>query len=199
MCKTKRTIKYYDQKSQEFFDNTVSVKFKDNQDRFLKYLKPGMRILDFGSGSGRDTKYFISNDFIVDAIDGSLEMCKLSSSYTGQKTIHMSFDEFDSKDMYDAVWACASILHLEIDDIIIVFGKIFSALKKEGIFYTSFKLGEFEGMIGDRYFTYMTEQKLRSLVNENSQFEIEEMWISTDVREDRENEKWINSILRKNN
>lgn len=34
-------------------------------------------ILDFGCGSGRDTKYFISRGYQVDAIDGSKELAKL--------------------------------------------------------------------------------------------------------------------------
>ena len=50
------SLEYYNLHAKEFFDNTRDVEFTEMQDRFLKYLNPGARILDFGCGSGRDTK-----------------------------------------------------------------------------------------------------------------------------------------------
>ena len=42
----------------------------------MKLLAPKAHILDFGCGSGRDTKYFLEQGFQVTAIDGSAELCK---------------------------------------------------------------------------------------------------------------------------
>lgn len=47
------------------------------------------KLLDFGCGSGRDTKYFIDNGYEVDAMDGSKELCKAATKYTGIKVQHM--------------------------------------------------------------------------------------------------------------
>ena len=69
-------------------------------------------ILDFGCGSGRDTKAFLDAGFRVDATDGSAELCALASSYTGIRVRQMLFNELDAVDQYDGIWACASILHL---------------------------------------------------------------------------------------
>ena len=66
-----------------------------------------------------------------------------------------------------------------------------------GIFYTSFKYGNFEGVRNDRYFTDMTESSFAELINEVTGFEIIEEWITSDVRPDREEEKWLNVILKK--
>lgn len=44
-----------------------------------------MEELYFGCGSGRDIKYFLSQNFKVDAIDGSEELCRIASDYTGIK------------------------------------------------------------------------------------------------------------------
>ena len=38
---------------------TKSVEFHSVQDKFLSYLSDGSYILDFGCGSGRDSKYFL--------------------------------------------------------------------------------------------------------------------------------------------
>jgi len=38
-----------------------------------------------GCGSGRDTKYFLGKGYDVVAVDGSIEMVKLSTEYTGKK------------------------------------------------------------------------------------------------------------------
>lgn len=53
-----KTIDYYNQNADSFVKGTVSVDFKETQDKFIKSL-PGKRVLDFGCGSGRDTKYFL--------------------------------------------------------------------------------------------------------------------------------------------
>ena len=53
------TLDYYNQNAQSFATGTVSVDFHETQDRFLKLLDKGSLVLDFGCGSGRDTKYFL--------------------------------------------------------------------------------------------------------------------------------------------
>ena len=42
------SLQYYNQHAKEFSDSTRDVEFKEMQERFLAYLKPGARILDFG-------------------------------------------------------------------------------------------------------------------------------------------------------
>lgn len=77
-----RTIIYYNANAKEFATGTVSVDFEFTQKKFTDRLPQNAIILDFGCGSGRDTKYFISQGYQVDAVDGSVELCKLASEYT---------------------------------------------------------------------------------------------------------------------
>jgi 2-polyprenyl-3-methyl-5-hydroxy-6-metoxy-1,4-benzoquinol methylase len=77
------TLSYYDEKAKEFCENTVNADVSPQRDRFLSYLKEGASILDFGCGSGRDTKAFLDLGYKVEAIDGSVELCKTASEYTG--------------------------------------------------------------------------------------------------------------------
>ena len=84
-----RTVDYYNENAKDFVQGTISVDFTKVQHKFIDKLEKGDYILDFGCGSGRDTKYFIDNGFKVDAIDGSEELCKLASDYTGINVKHM--------------------------------------------------------------------------------------------------------------
>ena len=75
--RTNDTLEYYNSKARDFVSGTVDVAFTQIQDIFLEYIPVGGRILDFGCGSGRDTKYFTSKGYDVDATDGSEELLSL--------------------------------------------------------------------------------------------------------------------------
>lgn len=192
-----KTINYYDINAKEFVEGTLNVDFKATQDKFINKLPAKGYILDFGCGSGRDTKYFLARDFNVDAIDGSIELCKIASEYTNIKVRHMYFNELSIVNKYDGIWACSSILHLSLDDLVDVFKRMSKALKDEGIIYTSFKSGDFSGERNGRYFTDMTEDSFAKLIANVENLKVEEQWITADVRPQRGNEKWLNLILRK--
>lgn len=192
-----RTIDYYNENAKDFVQGTISVDFTKVQHKFIDKLEKGDYILDFGCGSGRDTKYFIDNGFKVDAIDGSEELCKLASDYTGINVKHMYFQQLSDIDKYNGIWACSSILHLKYEELVRVIKKMNLALKQNGIIYTSFKYGDFEGERNGRYFTDMTEISFKKLVENIKDLKIEEYWITSDVRPGRGEEKWLNLILRK--
>ena len=192
-----KTIEYYNENVSKFVNDTQDVVFCATQDLFLSYLNEGDSILDLGCGSGRDTKYFLSKGYKVDATDGSEEICKVASDYTGINVKCLLFNELDEIDKYDGIWACASILHLDRDDLIDVFHRIARSLKDNGILYTSFKYSEFEGMRNGRYFTDFTIESFNEFQTNIPEFIIEKKWITRDVRAGREDEKWLNLIMRK--
>lgn len=191
------TLNYYNTNAASFASATRSVDFSQTQDKFLNLLSPTASILDFGCGSGRDTKHFLDAGMQVDATDGSEELCRLASEYTGIPVRQMLFEELDAKAQYDGIWACSSILHLPKDALKGVFKKMIEALKEHGIIYTSFKYGTFEGERNGRFFTGFTEETFREFVADVDGIRIEEMWITGDVRPGRGEERWLNLILRK--
>ena len=75
--------------------------------------------------------------------------------------------------------------------------KMATALKKNGVIYTSFKYGIFSGERNGRFFTDMTETTFADLLQGVVGLEVEEQWVSFDVRPGRSEEKWLNLILRK--
>jgi 2-polyprenyl-3-methyl-5-hydroxy-6-metoxy-1,4-benzoquinol methylase len=192
-----QTIDYYNQNAARFTAETVQVNFESTQKRFAGKLPAGAAILDFGCGSGRDTKCFLSQGYQVDAVDGSAELCRLAGEYTGVNVKNMFFHELAEVERYDGIWACSSILHLPPKELADVMRKMVIALKYNGIIYTSFKYGTFAGERNGRYFTDMTEDTFADFIKQIKNIKIEEEWITSDVRPERSEEKWLNLILRK--
>lgn len=195
--KINKTLSYYNANAEAFVKGTVNVCFSKIQNVFLSKLQNNAYILDFGCGSGRDAKYFLEHGCHVEAIDGSFKLCKLAAEYTGIEVKNMFFQELEEVDKYDGIWACASILHLPIDELAEVMRRLVTALKENGIIYTSFKYGKFAGERNGRFFTDMTEETFAEFLGEVKYLEVEEQWITSDVRQGRGEEKWLNLILRK--
>lgn len=197
MSSDNNTLDYYNSNAKDFVSGTVDVAFTDIQDIFLEYIPDGGKVLDFGCGSGRDTKYFLSKGYDVEATDGSEELCKIASEYTGVKVKQMLFEELDEVEKYDGVWACASLLHVEKKLLPEIMKKIVSATTMGGTVYMSFKYGDFEGVRNGRFFTYLTEESFREILKAVPELVIEKLWISADVRAERGEERWLNTVLRK--
>ena len=176
------TIDYYNLNAENFIENTQNVDMHLVQDKFLHLLNEGAAILDFGCGSGRDTRYFLDKGYQVTATDGSAELCRWASAFTGIEVKEMLFGELDEIDTYDGIWACSSILHLPKNELLPVIKKMCDALKSTGVIYTSFKYSDFEGVRNGRYFTDFTEDSFKEFIAEIPELTIEEHWITGDVR-----------------
>ncbi|MBP5281250.1 MAG: class I SAM-dependent methyltransferase, partial [Lachnospiraceae bacterium] len=195
--KKQNTIDYYNKNAASFAQSTASVDFHEVQDKFLTYMPEGAKILDFGCGAGRDAKYFAEKGFEVVAVDGSEELCKVARSLSGITVRQMFFADLDETESYDGIWACASILHLPMAELRAVFRKMINAIKPGGYIYTSFKYGTTEGYRGERYFIDFTEKTFESFRSQFPEITPKEQWVSKDVRPGRENEKWLNAIMKK--
>jgi len=195
----KQTISYYDTFSDDYISDTVNANVSAIRNKFIAKLPVGARILDFGCGSGRDSKAFLEAGYMVDATDGSEKMVRYATLLTGIPVRYQCFQELSERGCYDGIWACSSILHLPYEELEDVFRRMNVALKDGGIAYVSFKYGQESGLRNGRYFTDLDEQSLGRLVGNTRCFDMEEQWVSPDVRPGREEEKWLNAILRKRN
>lgn len=196
---TNNTINFYNEHVKDFAQDTIEAKMTEVQERFLKHLSAGSRILDLGCGSGRDSLLFLQRGFRVTALDGSKELCNSAAKLIGQAVICKTFDEINYEEEFDGVWACASLLHVTSEELKSAIGNAIKALKPGGVFYNSFKYGDFEGDRQGRYYTDLTEDTFGKLISNFNEVKIAELWISGDVRPDREEEKWLNAILFKGN
>lgn len=187
---------YYDTHAREYIHGTVDADLSSLYDRFLPHLSPGCTILDAGCGSGRDLKYFSSLGFRCTGFDASAEMVKAAGTYSGCPVYQGTFETFDARQAYDAIWACASLLHVQRDDMKDVFHRLSEGLTGQGILYCSFKEGADFTKDG-RSFTCFTADAFARFITKETSFSIVDQFISEDVRTGRKTEYWINAILKK--
>ena len=192
-----QTIDYYNENADKFYENTVDADMSEQYQQFLKYLNQGAKILDFGCGSGRDSKYFIDNGYKVTAIDGAEKLCELASYLIGQEVKCMDFGDISFENEFDGVWACASLLHVDKEEISNILQKLNKTLKQDGVMYCSFKYGVESGQRNGRYFLDMTEVLFENLIRKAGKFEVLEMYVTGDVRVGRDHEKWLNAVVKK--
>lgn len=188
-----QTISYYEEHAVEFCRSTLNADMTYCRERFLKYLNPGSRILDAGCGSGRDSKAFADLGYYVTAMDASPKICAEAEKVLGQTVLCQSFEELDMENMFDGIWACASLLHVPKEEILDVLYRLKRALKEDGILYASFKYGDGEVIRQGRYFSDYNERAIEKLMRDAGT-EILELFVTADIREDRSGEKWVNVI-----
>lgn len=191
------TLSYYEQNADAFIAGTRNADMSGQYRFFLQYVTPGCKLLDLGCGSGRDSAYFSALGFDVTAADGSEELCKRVRANYGIDAICTQFEDIAFQAEFDAIWACASLLHVKKADMSNVMERVSAALKPGGILYASFKYGSEEHIRNGRFFNNYTECDLNSLLTPENRLAHLEYRITEDVRPDRAGEKWLNIIARK--
>ena len=190
------TIDYYNQYADDFTEATLNVDMESLYQPFLSELPEGAFILDVGCGSGRDTLAFKNKGYIVNAIDYSEELVKKATQLTDVQVKLKSFYEIDEYELYDGVWACASLLHCERIRLDEVIGKLINALKLNSVLYMSFKYGDSDREKDGRAFTDLNEVQAEALREQFDHVQQIKQWITVDQRPDRQ-EKWLNLLWKK--
>lgn len=191
------SIDYYNKYANLYFESTVELDMGDMLDKFIAFLPEGGEVLDLGCGSGRDSLYLIERGFGVTAVDGSRELCELASIHIGQDVLQMQFSELDFDEVFDGIWACASLLHTTPDEFEEIFGKVIKCLKPGGVLYMSFKHGEFSGFRNGRYFNDFKSKEMKDIISRLPELNLLEIWKSTDVRNENGDEVWLNVLVKK--
>ena len=190
------SIGYYNRYAATYFESTVNIDLSENRARFEKVLPEGGSILDLGCGSGRDSLAFLEDGYEVTPLDGSAEMCALAEIHTDLEVLNMTFEELDFDEVFDGIWACASLLHVPAEEMAGILKKVGLALKPEGHLFISVKEGDFEGERGERYYVDYTKRRLAETLEDTGIFKVKEVWKSysdNDLGETR----WVNIIAKK--
>jgi 2-polyprenyl-3-methyl-5-hydroxy-6-metoxy-1,4-benzoquinol methylase len=192
------TIKYYDQEATSWSashggDEKESW-WKDEVVRFNEYL-PGGRVLEIGSGVGKDARALINlgYDYVgTDASSGLLELAKERnpSATFIQKYIH---EIEPSLGKFDGFWASAVLLHIPKDEILDSLLAISSILESGGIGFITMKEGTGERVDEKtgRLFTYYQEDEFTKVL-ESVGFSVLEV-----ERRNTKNDNWLIYYVRK--
>jgi SAM-dependent methyltransferase len=156
-----QTLQFYRSNAQSYADwaKAPSARLKG----FLALLPPGGAILELGCGAGNHSAEMLAAGFRLRATDGSPEMAEIASRRLSHPVETMRFDELDEQNTYDGVWASACLLHVPRDQLGNILRRIRRALKPDGLFYASFKIGERDGRDNlGRYYNYPSPQWLQA-------------------------------------
>lgn len=167
-----KTLDYYSGEAEHYLSSRP-----DNVSRhlreFLKQLTPGARILELGCGAGRDSEAMIAAGFHVDPTDGVAEIAAIAAKRLQREVRVMRFDQLDVGDVYDAVWANASLHHVPRRQFPVILQSIFQALKPGGLHFANYKRGNSDRRDSkNRHYSHLTLKSLRELYVSSADWEI---------------------------
>jgi ubiquinone/menaquinone biosynthesis C-methylase UbiE len=167
-----KLAKEYDEETKSFWDKFPYVFF----DKFKQSVENG-KVLDVGSGPGRDALILKKEGFNVICLDASVamvEMCKKN----GLETVLADFLKIPFNDnTFDGVWAYTSLLHVSKKKIVNALMEIKRVLKPQGTLGLGMLEGEGEvirdtkGVREPRLFTLYTQSELEKILEQNG-FEV---------------------------
>jgi len=187
---------YYESNAEHYAAETFSADMSEQYQRFLTLLKDGVKLLDVGSGSGRDACYFQKQGYQVTALEPSKNLGREIRKVFSGELVCSDIQNYRPTERYDGIWACASLIHLQEEEVLQFFEKIDQYLNDNGIIYISGKNGLSTGKVEDgRFFLEFTEQMVEKILTVNKQLQLEQLWYTEDVR-GRRGFRWLNVVLR---
>ncbi|MBI4993637.1 methyltransferase domain-containing protein [Candidatus Wolfebacteria bacterium] len=163
--------KKYDAETLDFWDRFP----KTIINKFIEFAKG--KVLDVGSGPGRDGLILKKNGLEVMCLDASEAMVKLSQE-RGLLSILGDFNALPfPEEFFDGVWAYTSLLHVPKSEIAKIFMEIRRVLKMGGIFGLGLIEGNTElyrenlGIGKQRWFSFYKKNEVEKLLTQNG-FEI---------------------------
>ncbi len=186
---------YYESNAERYAAETVFADMSEQYQRFLPMLKKEAKILDVGSGSGRDACYFQTLGYQVTALEPSKNLCREIRKVFSGEIVCSDIQSYQPMERYDGIWACASLIHLQEEEVLCFFEKIDLYLNDNGIVYVSGKNGISTGKAEDgRFFLEFNEQLIEKILTVNEQLKLEQLWYTEDVS-GRQGFRWINMVF----
>ncbi|MGV9001486.1 MAG: class I SAM-dependent methyltransferase [Candidatus Saccharimonadaceae bacterium] len=154
MEKTDFTIDAYNDKAEE-----IAAKFESlgarvaDIDRALQLaeMNTGATVVELGSGGGRDAAEIIKrvNSYVgVEPSEGMITIAR--QNVPSAQFVQETAQEYEFGENIDVVFAFASLLHVDKNDLTKIINRIHAALRKGGILYMSFKESdEYEPFVSD--------------------------------------------------
>jgi SAM-dependent methyltransferase len=182
------TVEAYDASAAAYRDGTAVLpdSVREAVGELVASVPPGARVLEIGSGPGRDARALEDAGLSVrrtDVSPGFVEL--LREEGHDADVLDPLTDDLDDPARpgtpYDAVWSSASLLHVARTDLPVVLRRLADATAPGGVLRFSVKEGDGEAwsthghVAGPRHFTFWREQPLRAVVEESG-------WVLEQVR-----------------
>lgn len=154
----------YDEETADFWQRFPKTFF----DRFLELAGP--RVLDIGSGPGRDALALKEDGHDVTCLDASRAMIAMTEA-KGLTSILGDFAALPFEDeSFDAAWAYTSFLHVPKSSVDVPLSEARRVLTPSGILGLGMIEGDTElyressGMAAERWFSYYRKEELEELL-----------------------------------
>lgn len=166
-------------------------------DDLLALVSPGARVLELGSGPGRDAAALEAAGLGVDRTDGARAFVdRLRAEGHDARLLDVRRDDWGGP--YDAVFANAVLVHVERAATPAVLGRALHAVRPGGVLAATVKRGDGAGwsdrkLEDERFFTYWTEPDLTACVRAAG-------WDRVEVRETTRpgaEERWLTVTARR--
>ena len=185
-------IAHYDENAESFRIGTKDHDVSQNIAALLDALpkEKTLDILDFGCGPGRDMCVFKSMGHRPTGLDGSKEFCKMAVKQSGCPTLNQQFLKLElEENRYDGIFANASLFTVPSQELPRVLKDLHSALRKDGILFSSNPRGNAEGWQGQRYGHYMEFEASETFLQQSGFKIIEHFYRPAGMP--REHQPWL--------
>ncbi|MBF4766995.1 methyltransferase domain-containing protein [Nocardioides agariphilus] len=197
------TVGAYDSYAEDYAEGTSQMPevVAGNIARFVASVAPGGRVLEIGSGPGRDALALEQIGLSVRRTDVSPGFVRQlrSAGYVAEELDPLRdelTDPLRDGAPYDGVWANASLLHVRRESLPIVLRRLAAATRTGGTLHMTLKEGDGEqwsvhGHVGaPRFFTYWRESPLREVLRDAG-WDVNEVRHGESQPIDRPSQSWL--------
>lgn len=196
---TTKTLEHYNERADEFWIGTRDHDVKQNIDVLLRHTHGThpLCILDFGCGPGRDLVTFRTLGHEPIGLDGSSSFVDMAREYSGCEVWEQDFLALQLPlCRFDGIFANASLFHVPGQALPRVLSELHSALKPDGVLFTSNPRGSNEeGWNRGRYGAYHDLESWRTFLKAAAFSELEHYYRPPGLP--IEQQRWLASVWRK--
>ncbi len=198
--KEQKTVRYYDQQAQQWVSEHGGQEEKSYWEKQMvrfKELLPNGKVLEIGSGAGKDAKALINLGYEYIGTDASKGLIEVAQARNpGAVFINEAVEDLSfPADSLDGFWTAATLLHIPKDQIDLALQKIKGVCKTGAIGFISLKegQGEKEDVNTGRWFAYYSEDEFRQVLKRNG-FEVVDYELRKELRPGQPN--WLAFFVR---
>jgi ubiquinone/menaquinone biosynthesis C-methylase UbiE len=196
------TIDWYNKNAESYASNIENIPSLDLLNKFVGTVDKDGKVLDAGCAAGRDCAFFKARGLNPIGVDLSEPLLAIAIKkhpdiqFEQANFLNLPFED----ELFDGVWAHASLLHLETtEEVLRVLKEFHRVLKLGGVIHvfvkqppgkekTSVVSDELSGH--ERFFQWFTKGEVKSLL-EQVEFKVEEIQDEYADPANRKEVRWI--------